>query len=94
VKVRIEFDEPGIGFIGVEEYDNGEMIEQIMYDDYLEGMYYLQPDSFWENEVTNTIEYCKEEEKTFDEVLKENFGFITKESDVKALKEVWEETEI
>jgi hypothetical protein len=94
VDVTISFDEPGIGFIGEEEFADGEMIGQIMYDDYLEGMYRLQPDAFWDNEVFNTMEYNKEEGKTFEEVLQENFSFITKESEIKQLKEAYDEIEV
>ena len=94
VDVTISFDEPGIGFIGEEEFADGEMTGQIMYDDYLEGMYRLQPESFWENEVFNTMEYNKEEGKTFEEVLQESFTFITKESEIEQLKEVYDEIEV
>lgn len=94
VCVRVEFEEPGIGFVGVEEYDNGEITEQLIYENYLEGLYYLQNESFWENEVENTIEYCKEEEKTFDEMINENFSFITDKSVIDEIKELWEETEV
>jgi len=94
VRVEIKFDEPGIGFVGEEEFKGGEMIGQIFYEDYLEGMYHLEPDSFWENEVYNNMEYCKEEGKTFEETLQDMFSFITKESEIKQLKEVYDEVEV
>ena len=77
VRVEIKFDEPGIGFVGEEEFKGGEMTGQIFYEDYLEGMYHLEPDSFWENEVYNNMEYCKEEGKTFEETYNDMFSFIT-----------------
>jgi hypothetical protein len=94
VQVEIKFDEPGIGFVGEEEFEGGEMTGQVIYEDYLEGMYNLEPDSFWENEVYNNMEYCKEEGKTFEETLQDMFSFITKESEIKQLKEVYDEVEV
>lgn len=94
VKVDIMFDEPGIGFVGTEEFIGGEMTGQAVYDDYLEGMYHLQPEDFWDCEVYNNMEYCKEEGKTFEETLQDMFSFITKESEIKQLKEVYDEIEV
>ena len=92
--MEIKFDEPGIGFVGEEEFEGGEMTGQVIYEDYLEGMYNLEPDSFWENEVYNNMEDCKEEGKTFEETLEDMFSFITKESEIKQLKEVYDEVEV
>lgn len=94
VKVDIMFDEPGMGFAGTEEFVGGEMTGQAVYDDYLEGMYHLQNEDFWDCEVYNNMEYCKGEGKTFEETLQDTFSFITKEDEIKQLKEVYDEIEV
>jgi hypothetical protein len=70
------------------------MTGQIFYEDYLEGMYHLQPEDFWECEVENNMTYCKEEGKTFEETRQDMFSFITKESEIKQLKDVYDEIEV
>jgi hypothetical protein len=38
--------------------------------------------------------YCKEEGKTFEETYNDMFSFITKESEIKELREVYDEIEV
>ena len=91
VKVRIEFEEPGIGFVGVEEYDNGEIIEELIYNDYLVGIYELQRDTFWDT-IQDNLEYYKiEEELSFESVRERLLSFVTNEDDVKELEKIYNE---
>ena len=94
VQVMVEYDEPGIGFIGKEVYYADGNCEEEIYEDYLEGTYVLQNDMFWENEVENHMTYSKEEGKTFEETLQDMFSFITDEKEIKQLKEVYDEIEV
>ena len=94
VQVMVEYDEPGIGFIGKEVYYADGNSEEELYEDYLEGTYILQNDMFWENEVESHMTYCKEEGKTFEEILQDMFSFITDEKEIKQLKEVYDDIEV
>ena len=94
VEVMVEYDEPGIGFIGKEIYGPGGEVEEEIYENYLEGTYILQNDMFWENEVESHMTYSKEEGKTFEEILQDMFSFITDEEEIKLLKEVYDDIEV
>jgi hypothetical protein len=94
VQVSVQYDEPGVGFVGKEVYYPDGTLDEEFYDNYLEGMYKLQPEDFWECEVENNMTYCKEEGKTFEETYNDMFSFITKESEIKELKEVYDEIEV
>jgi hypothetical protein len=93
VHINISFEEGGIGFVGQEEFEGGEMTEQVMYDDYSEGMYRLDNDCFWESVAINNIEYLLEEEEgiSFNQVHEKMFSFITDAKDVAILKELYDE---
>ena len=94
VQVMVEYDEPGIGFIGKEVYYADGNCEEEIYENYLEGTYILQNDMFWENEVESYMTIDKEDGKTFEEILQDMFSFITDEKEIKQLKEVYDEIEI
>lgn len=94
VEVSVQYDEPGIGFVGKEVYYPDGTLDEEFYENYLEGMYKLQPEDFWECEVENNMTYCKEEGKTFEETYNDMFSFITKESEIKELREVYDEIEV
>ena len=94
VEVSVQYDEPGIGFVGKEVYYPDGNLDEEFYENYLEGMYKLQPEDFWECEVENNMTYCKEEGKTFEETYNDMFSFITKESEIKELREVYDEIEV
>jgi hypothetical protein len=93
VQITLNFEECGIGFVGQEEFKDGEMTGQVMYDNYAEGMYYLDNDVFWDSTALNDIEYMLEEEPeiTFEELHERLYSFITNESDIATLKEIYEE---
>jgi hypothetical protein len=94
VEVMVEYDEPGIGFIGKEIYGPGGEVEEEIYENYLEGTYILQNDMFWENEVESYMTQDKEDGKTFEEILQDMFSFITDEKEIKQLKEVYDDIEV
>jgi len=93
VHIELNFEECGVGFVGQEEFEGGEMTGQIMYDNYAEGLYFLDTDTFWDSTALNEIEYILEEDEeiTFEEVHKQLFSFITNEKDIALLKEVYDE---
>jgi hypothetical protein len=85
------FDEPGIGFVGVHKYySNGEEeIEE--YENYMEGLYYLDNEKFWE-ELQYNMEFYKNEEELSLETLKEKlFSFITDEKELEELEDLYNE---
>lgn len=77
VSVTIDYEEGGAGFVGQEEFEDGEMIGQIFYNDYYEGLYNLDKETFWsmvdselddlvditEEEFVNKFPYVSEEDK-------------------------------
>jgi hypothetical protein len=93
VHITMNFEECGIGFVGEEEFEGGEMIGQVMYDNYAEGLYHLDNDTFWESTALNDIEYMLDDEPeiTFEELHKRLFSFITNEGDIATLKEMYDE---
>jgi hypothetical protein len=91
--VDIYYDEPGVGFVGEEEYCDGKLFAQTHYDNYLEGIYKLQPDTFWESAYENIEYYKKEEEFTFETIKETLCSFITDESDLKELESIYNEIE-
>ena len=91
--VDISYDEPGVGFVGEEEYSDGELFAQTHYDNYLEGMYKLQPDTFWETAYDNIEYYKNEEELSFESVRERLLSFVTDEDDVKELETIYNEIE-
>lgn len=77
VHVEITYEEGGVGFVGQEEFEDGEMIGQVFYDNYYEGLYHLEKETFWsmvdselddldditEEEFVNKFPYVSEEDK-------------------------------
>lgn len=76
VRVTIQYEEGGAGFAGLETYHNGELIEEEYYDDYLEGLYFLEEETFW-GEVDYRIESL-DEDVTLEQFMSQ-FEFVTEE---------------
>lgn len=84
VQVSIQFEEGGVGFVGKELFTSEGMVEQEIYEDYLEGLYVLDNETFWsmvdfelddledltEEEFLNKFPFVKEEDK---ETLREEY---------------------
>ena len=47
VHIDLQYEEGGVGFVGKEEFTNEGMIGQVFYDDYYEGLYHLDNETFW-----------------------------------------------
>lgn len=47
VEVSIQYEEGGVGFVGKEVYTIDGLTEQEFYDDYYEGLYNLDKETFW-----------------------------------------------
>lgn len=77
VEVTIDYEEGGIGFVGRETFTNEGMVEQEFYNNYYEGLYFLDKETFWsmvdselddldditEEEFVNKFPYVSEEDK-------------------------------
>ncbi len=84
VHVEINYEEGGVGFVGQEEFENGEMIGQVFYNNYHEGLYRLEKDTFWsmidselddlgditEEEFLNKFPYVSDEDR---ETIRKDF---------------------
>ena len=92
VKVVNYYSEGGMGFTGEATCLPGGQVEDAEYN-YLEGMYILRPNEFWD-EFDNLIENICEENDTKKErvqALKDSFPYVTKK-DLKTLKDKLNET--
>lgn len=91
VDVEIIYSEGGCDFAGRSEYSNGEMVEDETYS-YREGMYYLEPESFW-CDVETDLEwmFCENPNVTIDDVLGQMYPFITDKDDINTLTEIYNE---
>lgn len=92
VEIEMSYEEGGCDFCGKSTYhpDRGFEDECYTYD---EGRYYFEPDSFWDS-VRDDIEYMVEDaEATFDSV-KERYSFITKESELKEIEDMFNEIKL
>jgi hypothetical protein len=94
VDVEIQFSEPGNDFAGSATYSNGDEVESVTYP-YREGMYYLDNESFW-YDVQSDLEwmFCENPSITIDEVLGQMYPFVTKEADIKAITEIYNEEKV
>ena len=94
VDVEITFFEGGCDFAGKASYSNGEEVESVTYP-YREGMYYLDNESFW-YDVQSDLEwmFCENPNITIDEVLGQMYPFVTKEADIKAITEIYNEEKV
>lgn len=64
VHVDITYEEGGAGFVGQEEFEDGEMTGQIFYNNYYEGLYHLENETFWsmvDSELDNYDDITEEE---------------------------------
>lgn len=64
VHVDITYEEGGAGFVGQEEFEDGEMIGQVFYNNYYEGLYHLENETFWsmvDSELDNYDDITEEE---------------------------------
>ena len=77
VKVEINFEESGVGFVGKEVYNSDGLIEQEVYENYSEGLYKLDNETFWSN-LEYEIEYAIENDVPVEEFLATH-SFVTDE---------------
>ena len=64
VQIVLNYEEGGVGFVGKETFTSEGMIEQEFYDDYYEGLYYLDKETFWsmvESELADLDDITEEE---------------------------------
>lgn len=64
VHVDITYEEGGAGFVGQEEFEDGEMTGQLFYNNYYEGLYHLENETFWsmvDSELDNYDDITEEE---------------------------------
>jgi hypothetical protein len=94
VDVTIQCSEPGNDFAGTATYSNGDEVESVTYP-YREGMYYLDNETFW-CDVQSDLEwmFCENPNITIDEVLGQMYPFVTKEADIKAITEIYNEEKV
>ena len=88
VHVNLTYEEGGVGFVGQEEFEGGEMIGQVIYEDYYEGLYHLDKETFW-----SMVDYeCDDlNEDTTEEEFLEKFSSYASEEDLKQIKEYYHE---
>lgn len=77
VVVTIIYSESGCNFYGENTYDNGEKTHAYSAS-YLEGMYTMDEQCFWDEVAEYRLPSCAESGVDIDEVLKE-FSFVTQE---------------
>lgn len=83
VEVEIEYSEPGCNFAGKAIYTKDGCIYQEDYADYMEGMYHINMDNFW-NEVEYRMDYWGEdleegEEFDLEKTLADEFSYCSEE---------------
>jgi len=88
VNVEINFEEGGVGFVGREVYNSDGLIEQEIYENYEEGLYKLDNETFWSN-LDYSIEYALENEETLESFM-ERYPYVTPE-DRKQIEEEFTE---
>lgn len=86
VEIVLQYEEGGVGFVGKELFTNEGMVEQEFYDNYYEGLYFLDKETFW-----SMVDY---ELDDLDDITEEEF--INKfpyldEADQKQLREDFKE---
>jgi hypothetical protein len=77
VNVEITYEEGGVGFVGREVYNSDGLIEQEIYENYEEGLYKLENETFWEN-LDSSIEYALENEEDLKDFMG-RYYFVTPE---------------
>jgi hypothetical protein len=77
VNVEITYEEGGVGFVGREVYNSEGLIEQEIYENYEEGLYKLENETFWEN-LDSSIEYALENEEDLEDFMG-RYYFVTPE---------------
>jgi hypothetical protein len=77
VNVEITYEEGGVGFVGREVYNSDGLIEQEIYENYEEGLYNLENETFWEN-LDSSIEYALENEEDLEDFMG-RYYFVTPE---------------
>ena len=77
VNVEITYEEGGVGFVGREVYNSDGLIEQEIYENYEEGLYKLENETFWEN-LDSSIEYALENEEDLEDFMG-RYYFVTPE---------------
>lgn len=88
VHVNISYEEGGVGFVGEEEFEEGEMVGQVIYEDYYEGLYNLDKDTFW-SQVDFECESIDED--TTQEEFLEKFSSYVSEEDLEEIKKFYNE---
>jgi hypothetical protein len=86
VEVSIQYEEGGVGFVGKETFNNEGLVEQEFYDDYYEGLYFLDKETFWsmmDSDLDDT------EDITEDEFI-EKYPYLN-EADQKQLRKDFKE---
>lgn len=83
VVVNIEYSESGNNFAGRAVYDKTGLVENEEYNDYMEGMYYINKDQFW-NEVEYRLDMWNDElqdneDFDIDKTIAEDFAYCTDE---------------
>jgi hypothetical protein len=90
VNVEIFYFEPGMDFAGRSEFYNGDLIDEINYDDCQEGKYELNNERFWQDEECDYLDEDRLDGSTLDEYIEIYYSFL-KESDVPRLKQILQE---
>jgi hypothetical protein len=88
VTINLQYEEGGVGFVGKELFTNEGMVEQEFYDDYYEGLYRLDVETFW-SMVESELEDTDFEETTEEEFLNK-FPYVD-DVDRKQLQEDYQE---
>ena len=87
VKASVIYAEPGCGFAGITTFDENGQVEDICYDDYLEGLYNIDSDRFFE-EVESWLDGSEHLNGTLDAFVDKYCPFI--KDDMKAMSIVEE----
>lgn len=64
VQIVLQYEEGGVGFVGKETFTNEGMVEQEFYDNYYEGLYFLDKETFWsmvDYELDDLVDITEEE---------------------------------
>jgi hypothetical protein len=90
VSCELYYEEPGCDFCGKSYFNNEDGLIEEDYT-YNEGRFYFEKDEFFDT-LDGDIDYMfeQDEDVTFDKV-KESYPFITEETDLKSLEEIYNE---
>ena len=86
VTINLQYEEGGVGFVGKETFTSEGMVEQEIYDNYYEGLYHLDNETFWS---MVDVELDDLDDITEEEFLNK-FPFVD-EVDKKQLREDYQE---